>query len=147
MKKELAQILIQKLHLKKEFLENQMHSLQQDLSNESKSSMGDKYETGRAMIHLEMEKLQSQMQVLNNEFHILNSLETEKKHHIISFGSLVFTNQNHYFISIGFGEIIHNQEKVYTISKDSPIGKHLLGKKIDEVFSFNEKEIRIERIV
>ena len=36
---------------------NQKKELKQALNSESKSSAGDKHEIGRAMIHLEMEKL------------------------------------------------------------------------------------------
>ena len=42
-------------------LEQQKENLQKDLTSEAKSSAGDKHETGRAMIQLELEKLGNQI--------------------------------------------------------------------------------------
>lgn len=43
-------------------LEKQLQSLKEARDNETKSSAGDKFETGRAMMQSEVQKIQSQLQ-------------------------------------------------------------------------------------
>ena len=47
---------------KQEVLKKRGASLQESLNSETKSSAGDKHETGRAMVQLEQEKLGQQLQ-------------------------------------------------------------------------------------
>ena len=49
--------LREKLLAEMEDIEAQLHSLQDSLHAETKSSAGDKHETGRAMIHQEMRQV------------------------------------------------------------------------------------------
>lgn len=117
--------------------------LEAALTNESKSSAGDKYETGREMINIEIQKLATQLQ----QFQKLQlTLEISKRNNIatpIKLGSLVKTTKANYFICIPAGELTIREEKVYAIGANSPVAQALLGKTEGDSFSFNSEENRI----
>ncbi len=115
--------------------------------NETKSTAGDKYETGRAMVQFEIEKSNVQ---LNKAIQLKNELaqiDVNKKLNNVVFGSIVRTNQGNYFISIGLGTIIIEQETFYAISLASPIGKVLNRKKVGDKINFLGKTIIITEIL
>lgn len=101
--------------------------MQNDLMAETKSSAGDKHETGRAMIHLEIEKAMVQADQLRKTKSVLQKINIDKNSDKIKMGSLVFTDQGKYFISISAGEIRLGEEVYYAISSSSPIGNLLMG--------------------
>lgn len=115
--------------------------------NETKSTAGDKYETGRAMVQFEIEKSNVQLSKaiqLKNE---LAQIDLNKKLNTVVFGSIVKTNLENYFISIGLGAISVQQETFYAISLASPIGKVLNRKKVGDKVDFLGKEIIINEIL
>ncbi len=102
-------------------------SHQAALTSETKSSAGDKHETGRAMLQLEMEKASQQLNAVYEMRQILSKVDhklTEKKARI---GSLVFTEIGSYYLAISAGEIKIDGTSYFAVSTDSPIGKLLLG--------------------
>ena len=114
--------------------------------NETKSNVGDKYETTREMMQLEIEKNLVQLhkfEILKNE---LSKIDVYKTHNKVEYGSMVITSENKYFISIGFGKIEIENDAVYCISLNSPIGKILNNKKAGEKVNFQEKSITITNI-
>ena len=70
------------------------------LESESKSSAGDKHETGRAMIQLEREKLGEQIKKAEQNQVFLNQLKHYKSTGVVRFGSVVQTNNSNYYIAI-----------------------------------------------
>jgi len=111
--------------------------LDEALKMESKSSAGDKYETGRAMINLEFDKLLIQLEQYKGLKKSLAFAVQNPNSGIIGLGSLVKTSAANYFISIPAGEILVENEKFYAIGINSPIAQALLSKKVDENFIFN----------
>lgn len=111
------------------------------LLSETKSSAGDKHETGRAMIQLEMEKAGAQLAEINEMNSILKKINTEKTSKIVCLGSLIITNKVNYYLAISVGKITINIEDYYVVSTSSPIGKQLLGIKIGDVIPFNNAEV------
>ena len=81
---------------------------------------------------------------LKNE---LAQIDLNKKLNTVVFGSIVKTNQENYFISIGLGVINIQQEIFYAISLASPIGKVLNRKKVGDEVSFLGKKILITEIL
>jgi len=75
------------------------------LTSNTKSSAGDKHETGRAMAQLEQEKLSSQLGQLTLLKEALAKIEPDEKHESIQFGSLIKTGNGYFFLSIGLGKI------------------------------------------
>ena len=128
-----------KLELKKElynqcsdFIEHRLfaikrtiNDIQESLDSETKSSAGDKHETGRAMLQLDREKLGQQLagiQKLKQELLKVNIGTVSKK---IFFGSVDYNSQHNYFIAISAGEFIYKNEKFYALSFLTPIAKIL----------------------
>ena len=128
-------------------LEQQKKSLQKDLTSETKSSAGDKHETGRAMIQLEREKLGNQIREIELNYQRLNTIKDVKTSTIISLGSLIFTDKGNYYIAIAADSCQVNSKVFYCISPQSPIGKLLIGKKINESIIFNDVESIILEII
>jgi transcription elongation GreA/GreB family factor len=118
-------------------------SAKESRDNETKSSVGDKYETGRAMMQMELEKNRVQ---LNKALKLKNELEQiapHKKYNKVEFGSLVLASNGTYFISTAIGKLVVDEKTIYSISLASPIGKLLYNKKAGDKFKFQGKEISI----
>ena len=114
-------------------------------NNETKSSMGDKYETTREMVQQEINNLQIQ---LNENVRAKNSLKliNTNLHQTIGLGSLVETDKGLFYIAISLGEITLDKKKIFVISTESPLGKILFGKKKGEEISLNNLNQKILKI-
>jgi transcription elongation GreA/GreB family factor len=123
-----------------------IQSAQASANEETKSSAGDKYETGRAMAQLEIEKNSTQLAEAQKLKQVLSQISPEKKTETVQSGSLVLTNQGNYFIAIAAGQFTLENKIYYAISPSSPIAQKLLGLKKDDGFVFNKKEFVIEKI-
>ena len=117
------------------------------LNSETKSSAGDKHETGRAMIQLEIEKLGNQIKEIELEYAFFLKINNKTISTNISTGSLVITNKNLFYITISAGVFRNNSKKYYCISQKSPFGSVLIGKKIRDNFIFNKEKIEILNIL
>ena len=111
--------------------------LEESLENESKSSAGDKYETGREMINSEFVKLTVQLNEFRKLEGILTMARRKAPSKTIQLGSLVKTSVANYVIAIPAGEISEGNEKFYAIGANSPVAQALLGKMEKESFDFN----------
>ena len=118
-------------------VEEIISSNQKALHSETKSSAGDKHETGRAMLQLEMEKASQQLEGISQMNEILSKIDFSKESKKAHLGSLIFTEKANYFLSISAGQIIVDRQKYFAVSVSSPIGKLLLGKSENELISFN----------
>jgi hypothetical protein len=128
-------------------IENVISSNQKALQSETKSSAGDKHETGRAMLQLEMEKAGQQLAGIVQLKEILAKMDISKKSKNACLGSLILTEKACYFLSISAGQLVVEGNVYFAISVSSPIGKLLLGKQEKEVISFNGNPIAINEIV
>jgi len=134
-KSEILNTVSEKLELKIKTLENLIAETRAS-NNETKSSMGDKYETTREMVQQEINNLQIQ---LNENVRAKNSLKfiNITPHQIIGSGSLVETERGLFFIAVSLGEIIVEKMKIFIISPESPLAKVLIGKKKGDEISLN----------
>lgn len=137
----------------KSFVDNRLQTVQEIISSnqkalqsETKSSAGDKHETGRAMLQLEMEKAGQQLNGINQMNEILAKIDITKKSKTAHLGSVVKTTTANYFLSISTGQLEVANTIFFAISVSSPIGKLLLGKQEKEAFIFNGKSIVINEI-
>lgn len=126
--------------------EKSMALIQESLASETKSSAGDKHETGRAMIQLEREQLGNQLKSIEVEKSILLKINPELNSKIIGVGSLVKTTGFTYFIAISSGKITLNGLNIYCISLQSPIGQILNAKRVGDKVKFREQEMEIMKV-
>jgi len=120
--------------------------IQESLTSETKSSAGDKHETGRAMLQLEREKAGNQLAEVQKIKEALHKVNPESQHKVVALGSLVCTTQSNYFIAISAGEIIVNDQKFYAISPSTPIAKLILSKQIGDLIQFRNNTFTITKI-
>lgn len=149
--KRIKKLIISRLH---EIIDNKIkvsksavESAKKSRNSDTKSSAGDKHETGRAMMQIELEKYETQLSkalLLKQE---LNKINIQKEYKKVEYGSLVITNQGHYFISIGIGKLEIDKETFYAVSLASPIGKLLQNRTIGNKIQFQEREFIITEIV
>lgn len=135
------------LQTRTEILEKAMKALKEDLENESKSSAGDKYETGREMINIEWNKLSVQLNEYDRLAHILRRIEKHKPSEKAVLGSIVKTEAANYFISIPAGEIVADNQKFYAVGIQAPIAQKMLGKQKGDKFELNGREFRIMELI
>ncbi len=114
---------------------------------ETKSSAGDKFETGRAMMQLEQQRHEVQLSKAFQLASDLDRLDMEADYAMVTPGALVKTDRGIYFMSIGMGKIVVDGGTVYCISIQSPIGKALLHQKEKAVITFQGKPLTIKEIV
>ena len=146
-KEELKQICLHRIQTKIDETNRRISSLQKDLLSETKSSAGDKHETGRAMIHLEIEKESQKLQNFSEMKETCLRIKSEEVNSVVALGSIVSTPNMNYFMNVSLGLIeTISQEKFYAISSNSPIGKLLIGKKEGDSIHFNGREIQINSI-
>ncbi|MAN59158.1 MAG: 3-oxoacyl-ACP synthase [Flavobacteriaceae bacterium] len=117
--------------------------IEESLLEESKSSSGDKHETGRAMLQIDRENAGKQLHEVENVNNLLKRLDVKATADYVRLGSLVRTNLATYFISISIGAVAVGDKSYMCVALNSPIGLLLSGKKKGDQFIFNDKEITI----
>lgn len=145
LKEELYQLCVEFVDGRLNTIQQTIESNQKALTSETKSSAGDKHETGRAMLQLEMEKAGQQLQAVQQMKETLAKINL-KESEVVSLGSLVDTNLGTYFISISAGQLSLANKMYFAISTSSPIGKLLLGKRVGESLVWNGRKINIHSL-
>ncbi|MGI0105938.1 hypothetical protein [Salinimicrobium sp. WS361] len=135
------------------YVEAKLYNVQQVISEleaalklETKCSMGDKYETERAMLHLEFEKVANQAEGFKRLKRTLKEVPIGSTGNVAGFGSIVKTTVANYFIAIPAGEISVGNEKYYAVGVGAPITQIFMGKKKGSSVTFNGRELQIEEI-
>ncbi|MCY0969372.1 hypothetical protein [Chryseobacterium wangxinyae] len=143
-KEEILKILKNKISQKISVFENLINETRAS-SNDTKSSMGDKYETGREMLQQEINNVQRQLNETLNQQSFLQKLSAETCEKVQN-GALVKTDKGLFYISASVGEIAFEDKKIMTISGESPLAKEMFGKKESETFIMNTVTQTIEKI-
>ena len=112
-------------------------------NGETKSSAGDKFETGRAMMQMEEAKLKGQLEKALKVRQVLDQIDPTYTGERIAAGSLVATNRGNYFLAVGLGKIRLEGRVFFCTSMDAPIGRKLHGKQAGDTFTFNELDFSV----
>lgn len=133
--------------------EQRIHTIRETLAalaeaknSETKSSVGDKYETGRAMLQIEEEKGNRQLLEALQTRQILESIDPDHLSATVRAGSLVRTDQGNYYVAIGIGKVTLDGEVYYCVSAAAPLVKAMLGKQAGEEVTFNGVVRQIEGV-
>lgn len=124
-----------------------MNNAQEAANAEGKSSAGDKYETGRAMMQIERDTAARQVEEALKLKRVLDQIDPAIQHHKVSLGSLVITSLFRIYVTIGAGKIDIDGEQFVVVAPESPLAKTLLGKVASEHFTFNNQAHTITRIL
>jgi hypothetical protein len=129
-------------------LQSAWEAMMESNQQEGKSSSGDKHETGRAMVHLELEQLGKQRQEIQKQrAEVLRLVPVEgREYERVEGGALVTTSVGLYYMITGWGKVIFQGKEVLIIGIPSPVGKALLGKRVGEEFGWGNIRGIITRI-
>lgn len=144
-KKEIVELCLEKTQTRVNEIQVAIDAANDAIINDTKSSMGDKYETSREMAQQELSRLQSQLNQANRDLDILINLP-ESTNALVGMGSLVMTDQFNYLIATSIGPLKVGDETVMVVSKQSPIGEALFGKKNNDEVNFNGKAFKIQEL-
>lgn len=128
-------------------IEATINEIQKALTAETKSTAGDKHETGRAMLQLEREKAGNQLAEAQKIKETLVKIDITKSSSIVSLGSIVYTSNLNYFIAISAGELKIENKIYFAISPSTPIGQLLLGKTVGDLVIFRNQKFIIDNII
>ena len=146
MKKRIVEFITLLIKDKTQLLKFELDSINEEKNNINKSSAGDKFETSRALMQREYDKINNQLFLLKNQLRSIESISIKDKKNKVGVGSVIKTNKSFYFISIGLGKHTVDNNDIYIISLSSPIGKLLNNKKKGDKIVFNNNEELIEDI-
>ncbi len=116
-------------------------------NNETKSSAGDKYETGREVMQQEIDLNITRLNELNKLKTTLEYIAPAHTSTIVVPGSAVHTNNGNFYIAISAGPLKISDTTFYAISAASPIGSKLAGQKVGYSFTLNGKQYLIESVL
>ena len=109
-----------------------------DAQQEQKSSAGDKFETHRAMMHLQMETFIKRKEVAEDLYSTLQRIALEKViDQQIGLGSLIELERGWYYISISAPKFIHHNLQYTIISQEAPFYKQLQGKEVGDFIEWH----------
>ncbi|MDR6369084.1 transcription elongation GreA/GreB family factor [Chryseobacterium bernardetii] len=143
-KQEIINIIKAKAADKIRYFENLISETRAS-NNDTKSSMGDKYETGREMLQQEINNLQRQLNEVLNQQAVLQKITSDPSEKVQN-GALVKTNKGLFYVAASMGEITVGNQKIMTVSAESPLVKVMYGKKTGETFIVNTIHQTIENI-
>lgn len=146
LKKEIVAHCIEVVSKKLEDLKKELILVQESANSDTKSSMGDKYETGREMMMQEKGKLESQRGLLFKQLATLKAIDLNKTFTKVELGSLVATSQAIYLISTALGAVEVSAQSVFVISAGAPISQAMLGKEKGHKYEFGNKEFELKEI-
>lgn len=124
-----------------------MQQAQQAANTEEKSSAGDKYETGRAMAHLEKEKAAAQLFEANKLKELLHKINLEVITPKISLGSVIFTDKGNYYLAISAGKLYVDKVEFLALSPASPLGAQLINRSAGDKVTVQERTLSILSIL
>ncbi len=128
-------------------VQNLISEIQESLLSETKSSAGDKHETGRAMLQLEREKAGQQLVEVQKLKETITKIDLTKSSNIVCLGSVVYTSQSNYFIGISAGKTTVDNVDFFAISPNTPIGQLLLSKQVGNEVVFRNQNFKITNIL
>lgn len=123
-----------------------MLTAQESANSETKSSAGDKYETGRAMAQEERNRNAVQLQQALQLQGELARIQPEVVSDAVRPGALVHTSIGRFFISISAGKLTLDGQDYFAVSAAAPVAAALAGKRAGEEVVFNGKKVQIERV-
>ncbi|MDX1351210.1 MAG: 3-oxoacyl-ACP synthase [Putridiphycobacter sp.] len=142
-KEELLEYCFQYVQHKQNALHGAISDTELSLSSESQSTAGDKHDTSRAMMHLEIEKKSLQLSELEKLKRVLNQIQTKSNSNGVSLGTIIETDQGHFFIAINAGKVAINNKSYTIISLASPLAQRFLTSKINDTFTLRGNTFKI----
>jgi len=145
-KQRLHQMCLDYVQHRMEAAKQAINAAQQASQDDTKSSAGDKYETGRAMMQQETDRNVTQLNEANKLIVTLNRISPNGAATVADAGSLVLTSNGNFYLAISAGTLTLDGQTYFAISPASPIGIKMQGCKAGDTFTMNNKEYKIEAV-
>lgn len=122
-----------------------MQAAQESSSSETKSSAGDKYETGREMANAERDRNAAHMQQAQQLQAQLLRINPDAPCDTVRPGALVHTSMGWFYLGISAGKlVVEGQEQEYfAVSAVAPVALALKGLRTGEEALFNGKKVEV----
>lgn len=132
----------QRITASREAIDQAQHAANQ----EEKSSAGDKYETGRAMGHLQKDMHARQLAESMKELAALHAVQTDVLYSAAGVGAFVQAEGIAFFIAAGLGRQQHEGRTILFLSPQAPLAKVLQNKKQGDTIIFQGTNVCIVEI-
>lgn len=142
-KNTLKQLCLTLIEKRMAVVKQAIKNAQQGANSEEKSSAGDKYETGRAMGHLEIDMYNRQLAATVVELSNLQLVDIHSLNKTVASGTFVRCEHISFFIAAGLGKQIKDGEIIFFLSPHAPVAKSLTAKKAGDHFIFNNVQHKI----
>lgn len=124
-----------------------INSLTEDAQNDAKSSAGDKHETTLSKLHIEQEKIAVKIKEALEQQSILLKLDIDQISDKVILGSLVKTNHLTVLVATALPKINFENQNIFAISPQSPLGIQIMGKQVNDEFLVNNVNYQILEIL
>ena len=118
-----------------------MQAAQESSSSETKSSAGDKYETGREMANAERDRNAAHMKQAQQLQAELGRISPDAPCDTVRPGALVHTSLGLFYVSISAGKL--EGHDVFAVSAAAPVAVALKGLRAGQEAVFNGKAVRV----
>ena len=124
-----------------------MATAQESSNSETKSSAGDKYETGRAMAQQERDRHAQQLHEAQQLLAALQKLNPDLPADAVRPGALAATSLGLFYVSISAGRLATaDGQEFMAVSASAPVMQALAGRQAGEEVLFNGKRVRVEAV-
>ncbi len=128
-------------------IETQIAETQAAANAETKSSVGDKYETGRAMMQQQKNNFLSQLSEANKLKQALDKMPPHLTSESVAPGTLIKTSSVHIYLAISLGPTKFMDRNILIISPVTPLGKTFLQRKTQDEIIFNNTKYVIQDFI
>lgn len=146
-KEKLLKLCVEIAEQKVKEIQQSLNELNNSVGSESKSSAGDKHETGRAMMHLEQEQIGEQLKQAEAVLQQVLKINIQYTPNKIALGTVVKTNKSNFFIAAALGKISLGQKDYLILSPKAPLCAAMMGLKKGDTFKFNGVQYNIEELI
>lgn len=148
LKAKVYQSALTLLNEKNRLLKEERNTMLEGILEETKSSAGDKFETSREMMTQDLMTLEIQLKQSKVDLDEIQRLQAIKETApTVQEGSMVKLGSDWFMLAVSIGQINVDDQKVYLLSKNSPLGQLILGKKKNDQVNFRGKNQLIEELV
>ena len=121
-----------------------MQAAQESANSDTKSSAGDKYETGREMATQERDRHAAQLHQARQLAAELARISPDAPCDAVRPGALVHTSLGWFYLAIGAGRlVVDDGQEVFAVSGAAPVAAALKGKRAGEEAVFNGRAVRV----
>ena len=124
-----------------------MNAAQQAANDDDKSSAGDKYETGRAMMQREKAMYERRLAETIGFKRALEQIDVSREMASFGPGAAARTSMGNFFCALSCEDVIVEGELWVPISAASPVGMALMGCRSGETVVFRDQQIAIIAVI